>query len=90
MDLALKGINYFQTYYQNLLLFAVSVSMIGWIFFLYQQLDIDIVDPTADQKSKTSKKSAWNWAIVCLLIVLFIVGKYFFRHMSLSVLFILS
>ncbi|XP_055319471.1 GPI ethanolamine phosphate transferase 1 [Sitodiplosis mosellana] len=41
IDLALGGIYYFQTYYQNLLLLAVSIAMIGWMFSLYQQLDMD-------------------------------------------------
>lgn len=39
MDLANDGIHYFQNYYQNLLLFAVSISMIGWMISMYQQLD---------------------------------------------------
>lgn len=39
MDLANDGIHYFQNYYQNLLLFAVSISMIGWMLSMYQQLD---------------------------------------------------
>lgn len=76
MNLALEGITYFQTYYQNLLLFAVSISMIGWIFFLYQQLNIDIASPATDQKTYNSKKSIRNYVVVSAVISLFVYGKF--------------
>lgn len=77
MDLALKGINYFQTYYQNLLLFTVSIAMIGWMFSLYQQLNINNnTDSNETQSSTKSSKSTVNWIIVTVIILLFAYGKF--------------
>lgn len=78
MDLALDGIHYFQTYYQNLLLLAVSISMVGWMFSLYQQLDIDPV--TTNQKpqlhsSKSFLQKNTNTLGLIALIALFVYGK---------------
>lgn len=76
MDLALKGINYFQTYYQNLLLFTVSMAMIGWMFSLYQQLNISHntdSNETQPNKSKSSKSTV-NWIVVTAIILLFAYG----------------
>lgn len=72
MDLAEDGIHYFQTYYQMLLLVAVSLAMIGWMFSLYQQLDIDNSDPKATQAIST--KSILNSVGLIALLVLFIYG----------------
>lgn len=72
MDLALGGINYFQTYYQNLLLISVAVSMIGWMFSLYQQLNID---STEKQEQIYTTKSAAKSVGIIVLIVIFIYGK---------------
>ncbi|XP_031622436.1 GPI ethanolamine phosphate transferase 1 isoform X2 [Contarinia nasturtii] len=68
IDLALDGIHYFQTYYQNLLLLTVSIAMIGWMFSLYQQLDMDSSD---DQNRKNSVKSHLNIIGLIALIGLF-------------------
>lgn len=77
MDLALKGINYFQTYYQNLLLFTVSIAMIGWMFSLYQQLNIsNNTDSNETQSNTKSSKSTVNWIVVTVIILLFAYGKF--------------
>lgn len=68
IELSLKGIDYFQTYYEKLLLFAVAVGMIGWIFFLYQKLDIDVTDDTY-QKLNQNQQSRSKW--IGLLAVIF-------------------
>lgn len=72
IDLAEAGIHYFQTYYQNLLLVAVSVAMIGWMFSLYQQLYI--YDTTASQLQQYSTKSIINILGLIALTVLFAYG----------------
>lgn len=72
MDLAEDGIYYFQTYYQILLLIAVSLAMVGWMFSLYQQLDIDKSDSKAIQDIST--KSLLNSLALIALLVLFIYG----------------
>lgn len=38
MKIALVGIEYFQTYYQHWLLFAVAASMFGWAMYLQQRI----------------------------------------------------
>lgn len=72
MDVALGGIYYFQTYYQNLLLIAVSLSMIGWMFYLHQQLH---ADPT-DDETVHWKKPFVNLAGLIFFIILFIYGNF--------------
>lgn len=73
IDLAEAGIHYFQTYYQNLLLIAVSVAMIGWMFSLYQQLYTD--SSTANQLQQYSTKSLFNTLGLIALIALFAYGN---------------
>uniref|UniRef100_T1GG73 GPI ethanolamine phosphate transferase 1 n=1 Tax=Megaselia scalaris TaxID=36166 RepID=T1GG73_MEGSC len=38
IDLSLEGIEYFQTYYKNILLFCTVMTFLGWIFYLLQVL----------------------------------------------------
>lgn len=38
LKIALEGIEYFQIYYQYWLLFMVTLSMLGWIVFLQQNI----------------------------------------------------
>lgn len=73
IDLALDGIYYFQTYYQNLLLLTVSIAMIGWMFSLYQQLDMDVSIP--DRTPNYSFKSHLNTFGLIALIALFAYGE---------------
>lgn len=78
MDLALGGIYYFQTYYQNLLLLAVSIAMIGWMFSLYQQLEMDSITPNQKQgyySSKSFLQKKANTLGLIALILLFTHGK---------------
>lgn len=56
MDLTLDGIHYFQNYYQNLLLFAVSASMIGWMLSMYQQVDDDSCNAVKSPQQFTVQK----------------------------------
>lgn len=69
MELALDGIRYFQTYHQNLLLFAVTLAMIGWIFFLYQQLNVNGVNST-EQKTRNDKNTT-HFLYGCIAFVVF-------------------
>lgn len=71
IDLTLEGIKYFQTYYQTVLLLAVSVSMIGWMFFLYQQLDIDVQNPP-----KLTAKTIFGATAVTTIISGLIYGEF--------------
>lgn len=71
MDLANDGIHYFQNYYQNLLLFAVSISMIGWMISMYQQLDDSYND---DKQQHFTVKRALNVLGLIALIALFAYG----------------
>lgn len=75
MDLANDGIHYFQNYYQNLLLFAVSISMVGWMISMYQQLE----DSNNDNKSQdfTVKKALYVLGISAF-IALFAYGNTYF------------
>lgn len=78
MDLALGGIYYFQTYYQNLLLLAVSIAMIGWMFSLYQQLEMDPITPNPKpgyHSSKSFLQTNANTLGLIALILLFTYGK---------------
>lgn len=75
MDLAKYGIQYFQNYYQNLMLFAVSISMIGWMLSMYQQLD-DSCNDNALQHF-TVKKMVYVLGIIAL-IALFAYGMHAF------------
>lgn len=78
MDLSLGGIHYFQTYYQNLLLLAVSIAMIGWMFALYQQ--IDIVPSDSRSAPMYRVKSLRNALVIIGLICCFV----FAQRMSLA------
>lgn len=66
MDLAKDGIHYFQNYHQNLMLFAVSISMIGWMLSMYQQLD-DSCDVNKSQQHLTVKKVLYVLGMIALL-----------------------
>lgn len=73
IDLALKGIEYFQTYYQNLLLFTVSAAMVGWMIFLVQQLKVQ-----DDLVSSSFNKSIWSilkWIVFVVAFSLIAYGK---------------
>lgn len=72
MILALDGIQYFQSYYQNILLLAVSASMIGWIFYLYQQLEFNVKN---EQIRKRSSKSVIVFVVAFTLVLSFIYGN---------------
>lgn len=76
MDLARDGIHYFQNYYQNLMLFAVSISMIGWMLSMYQQLD-DSCNENKSQQHFTVKKILYVIGIIGL-IALFAYGNSYF------------
>lgn len=67
MELALEGITHFQTYYQNVLLLAVSASMIGWMFFLYQQLEIDALDDIHNRPKMKAKTIFGAVAIAAII-----------------------
>lgn len=75
IELALNGIKHFQTYYQNMLLVAVSGSMIGWIFFLYQQLAIDELDDIHNQP-KVKTKTIFCVITIVAMISAFIYGEF--------------
>lgn len=74
MDLAKGGIHYFQNYHQNLMLFAVSVSMIGWMLSMYQQLD-DSCNDNESQQHFTVKKILYELGMIAL-IALFAYGMH--------------
>lgn len=77
MELALDGIRYFQTYHQNLLLLAVSLAMIGWIFFLYQQLNVNGVNTPQHKTEKEKNAKSFLYACVAFVVLsLFIYGKF--------------
>lgn len=70
---ALKGIEYFQTYHQNLLLFTVTAAMIGWMILLGQQLGIDN-NLIPEANNRTIYHTIW-WAILFAAFSLFAYGK---------------
>ncbi|KAL5288545.1 PIGN family protein [Megaselia abdita] len=43
IEKSLDGIEYFQTYYKNVLLFSTVMTFLGWIFYLLQVLKEDLV-----------------------------------------------
>lgn len=74
MSLSLDGIKYFQTYYQNLLLLAVSASMVGWIFYLYQQLGIETQN--VKNEPKRSSSVVIGFVLAFTLVSAFIYGDW--------------
>lgn len=74
MDLAEGGIHYFQTYYQNFLLAAVSIAMIGWMFSMYQQLENDSSE--SNQKQDFTINSLRKTFSLIAAIGLFSYGKF--------------
>ena len=76
IDKALRGIEYFQNYYQHLLLIAVSVSMVGCIFVMFQQIS---ADDEVEPKTIESKSIIY-FGIVFMALLLFVYGSLSFRH----------
>lgn len=69
LELTLRGIDYFRNYYETHLLLAVAIGMLGWIFFLYQQLGIDD-NATSGQARQCSDEYDWKWLRIVISIAL--------------------
>lgn len=73
IELSLSGMEYFRTYYESWLLVTVALGMLGWIFFLYQQLAID--DNGIDRDKPIQPN--WRWVqLIIGIIILFAIFVY--------------
>lgn len=68
IELSIDGIEYFRAYYEKIMLLAVGLGLIGWIFWLYQQLNVESNETKASRKAQENQK--WFLFILGSLLLL--------------------
>lgn len=64
IEISLEGIEYFHTYYKNVLLFSTVMTFLGWIFYLLQVLDDDLTF-----KVKPLIKKIFMWSSIPIIFI---------------------